>query len=194
MARCFSGSENRSGGKNVDEQEKREQRMVNRAYFACAAIIVAGCLILGFLVALLVGFRFSADGAVGSTWRNRDHLTVGNYTVYYTLPESGEDVIHTFAAVQKSGPFYRRNSSGGKLVYPAGSDVAVGQIFSYQDGKVWHHVLLLNPVLPAGMDRQIDTLVVRGETIEVQRNSVFSTPRKFGEFTLDGVTFEVRAE
>ena len=178
----------------MDQQEKREKRMVNRAYFACAAVVVAGCLLFGLVAAMLLGCRFSADGAVQKNWRAQETLQMGDFTVYYELAQGDVPCIDRFVAVEKVGFLYARQASSGKLVYPAGSDVPAGQLFSYQDGKVWHHVLLLNPVLPAGMDRKIDTLVVRGETIEVQRNSVFSTPRKFGEFTLDGVTLEVRAE
>ena len=72
---------------------------------------------------------------------------------------------------------YARQASSGKLVYPAGSDVPAGQLFSYQDGKQWHHVLIMNLTLPQGADRQVDRLVIREEAVEVALNSCFSTPR-----------------
>ncbi len=176
----------------MDELEKQEKRMVNQAYFACAAVVVAGCMVLGLLVLLLAGFRFSADSAVSGTWRKASTLEAGNYTFYYTLTQGEQDCVEHFAAVKKSGPFYRRNSNSGRLVYPAGSDVPAGQLFSYEDGEQWHHVLLLNMVLPQGTDRQIETLVIRKEKVEVTLNSCFSTPLSFSEFILDGITFEVR--
>jgi hypothetical protein len=95
-------------------------------------------------------------------------------------------------AVEKTAFLYARKGNNGKLVYPADSDVPAGQIFSYQDGDQWHHVLLLDLVLPQGADRQVTQLVVREETVDVQVNSCFSTPRQFSEFVLDGVTFELR--
>lgn len=178
----------------MDEREKQERKMVTGAYLACAAVIVAGCMILALIVALLCGFRFSADSAVGRKWKQLDTLEMGNYTVYYTTAEDDEATLETFAAVKQSGIFYRRSSQGGKLVYPVDGDTPAGQIYSYEDSDGWHHVLLLNMVLPQGVDRTVDTLIVRGETVEVALNSCFSTPRRFSEFTLDGVTFEVRAE
>lgn len=178
----------------MDEREKQEKRMVNRAYFACAALVVAGCMVLGLLVMLLAGFRFSADSAVSGTWRNADTLEAGNYTFYYTLAQGEPDCVERFTAVKKSGPFYRRSGNGGQLVYPVGSDVPAGQIFSYEDGKQWHHVLLLNMTLPQGEDRQIETLVIRGEPVSARHNGFFSTKYRLSEFILDDVTFEVRAE
>ena len=178
----------------MDELEKKERQMVNRAYFACAAVVIAGCMVLGLLVALLVGFRFSADSAAGGKWKNADSLQMGKYTIYYTLSQNEQNVMEKFAAIKKSGPMYRQDHNGGKLVYPADSEDPAGQLFSYQDGDRWYHVLLLNMVLPQGVDRQIDSLLVRGEAVEVSLNNFFSTPRRFSEFTLDGVTFEVRAE
>ena len=177
----------------MDQQEKREKRMVNRAYFACAAVVVAGCLLFGLVAAMLLGYRFSADGAVQKDWRGQETLQMGDFTIYYELSQGAAPCIERFVAVEKVGPMYVRKANSGKLVYPAGSDVPAGQIFSYQDGKQWHHVLLLNLTLPQGADRQVEQLVVRGEEVEVALNSCFSTPRKFSEFTLDGVTFELRA-
>lgn len=176
------------------DREKQEQKMVNRAYVACAALMIAGCLVLGVLVALMAGFRFSADSAAGRTWRDKDTLELGSYTIYYTLSQDGEEVIDTFAAVAKNGIFYRRSSSGCKLVYPVGEDAPAGQLYSYEDGAGWHHVLLLNMVLPQGTDRLVDTLLVRGEEVEVALNGCFSTTWRFSEFTLDGVSFEVREQ
>lgn len=167
--------------------------MVNGAYLACAAVSIAGCLLLAFVMALLVGFRFSADGAVGRAWRDLATLEVGNYTIYYTLDEDGE-AIETFAAVKKSGPFYRRDNRDGKLVYPVDGDAPAGYLRSYEDSDGWHHVLVLNMTLPQGVDRKVESLVVRGETMEVALNGCFSTPRSFSEFILDGVTFETRAQ
>lgn len=178
----------------MDELEKQERKMVNRAYFACAAVVIAGCMVLGLLVSLLVGFRFSADSAAGRKWKDADSLQMGNYTIYYTLSQTEQNVMDRFAAVKKSGPMYRQDHNGGKLVYPVDSDTPAGQLFSYHDGKQWHHVLLLNMVLPQGMDRQIESLIVRDEAVELSLNNCFSTPRKFTTFTLDGVEFEVRAE
>ena len=177
----------------MDEREKQEQKMVTGAYFACAAVGIAGCAVLALIIALLSGFRFSADSAAGGKWKAMDTLEMGNYTIYYTLAETDEMAVGTFAAVKKSGIFYCRSDRGGQLVYPVGSDVPAGQLYSYEDTEGWHHVLLLNMVLPQGTDRRVDTLVVRGEELEVALNSCFSTPRQFSEFILDGVTFEVRA-
>ncbi len=177
----------------MDQQEKREKRMVNRAYFACAAVVIAGCVLFGLLAAMLLGYRFSADGAVRKDWRRQESLQMGDFTIYYELSQGDVPCIERFAAVEKVGFLYARKASGGKLVYPVGSDTPAGQLFSYQDGKQWHHVLLLNLTLPQGADRKVEQLVVREEPVEVALNSCFSTPRKFSEFTLDGVTFELRA-
>lgn len=178
----------------MDEREKQEKRMVNRAYFTCAAIVIAGCLVLGFFVALLAGFRFSADSAAGGAWNKAESLELGSYTFYYTPSRESTGHFDRFVAVKKSSLFYYQSRQGGKLVYPTNSDVPAGQLFSYEDGKQWHHVLLLNMVLPQGTDRQIDKLVVRGVEIQVQHNSCFSTTYNFSEFILDGVTFEVRTK
>lgn len=178
----------------MDELEKQEKRMVNRAYFACAAIVVAGCMVLSFIMALLFGFRFSADSAAGGTWNKAEKVELGSYTFYYTPSQENTRHFDRFVAVKKSGFFYRCSRQSGQLVYPVGGDVPAGQIFSYSDGNQWHHVLLLNMELPQGTDRQIDKLVVRGEEVTVLQHSCFSTPRKFSEFVLDGVTFELRAE
>ena len=177
----------------MDQQEQREKRRVNRASFACAAVVVAGCLLFGLVAAMLLGCRFSADGAVRKNWRTQETLQMGDFTVYYELAQGDVPCIDRFVAVEKVGFLYARQASSGKLVYPAGSDVPAGQLFSYQDGKQWHHVLIMNLTLPQGADRQVDRLVIRQEAVEVALNSCFSTPRRFSEFTLDGVTFEVRA-
>ena len=177
----------------MDQQEKQEKRMVNRAYFACVAVIFAGCALLALVASMLLGYRFSADGAVRKNWREQESLQMGDFTIYYELSQGDVSYIQRFVAVEKVGPMYARKANSGKLVYPAGSDVPAGQIFSYQDGKQWHHVLLLDLTLPQGADRKVEKLVVREEAVEVALNSCFSTPRQFSEFTLDGVTFELRA-
>ena len=182
----------KTGGIKLDQQEKMEKRMVNRAYFACVAVIFAGCAVFALLVSLLLGYRFTADGAVRKEWREAETLQMGDFTIYYELSQGNDPYIQRFVAVEKAAFLYVRNGDSGKLVYPAGSDVPAGQMFSYQDGDRWHHVLLLDMVLPEGTDRQITKLVVREETVEVTLNSCFSTPRKFTEFVLDGVTFELR--
>ena len=176
----------------MDQQEKMEKRMVNRAYFACVAVIFAGCAVLALLVSLLLGYRFTADGAVRKEWREAETLQMGDFTIYYELSQGNDPYIERFVAVEKTAFLYARKGNNGKLVYPADRDVPAGQIFSYQDGDQWHHVLLLDLVLPQGADRQVTQLVVREETVDVQFNSCFSTPRQFSEFVLDGMTFELR--
>ena len=172
---------------------------------SCLAVILVVILSLTLVSALMNGYGFTADMAVGDAWTDEEKIVTPEYVFYYySLPMNCDDptvdtsrflTIDGISVVKKQAVGYlelKNTEEYRRDVYLNGEHVGI--IYSFKGKDSYYHIYRNDIVLlPEGgfKLRLFDTVRIKEDTYSVFRNSYFETPFDLTEFYIGEDMFTV---
>lgn len=162
----------------------------------CFAVILVAILSLVLISALMNGYGFTPDMAVGDNWADAEKIVTPEYVFYYySLPMNCDDptvdtskllTIDGLSVVKKQAVGYLKLKDIKEYrrdVYLRGEHVGI--IYSFKGKNSYYHVYRNDIVLQpeGGFNLRIfDSIRIKEDIYSVFRNSYFETPFDLTEF------------
>ncbi len=172
---------------------------------ACLAVILVTILSLGLVSALMNGYGFTPDMAVGDNWSDEEKIITPEYVFYYySISVNSDDpsvdtskllTIDGLTVVKKQAIGYielKDIEENRRDVYSNGEHVGI--IYSFKGKNGYYHVYRNDIVLQpeGGFNLRIfDSIRIKEDTYSVFRNSYFETPFELTEFYIGEQPFTV---